>query len=148
MKQLLVVFFSSVILSYGQVNYLEVKEKVNPVGYITPAFVCLEVTDMTDATNKLLQVVADYFAGLEYKAIFHEHYHGPNIKKPCIATPLKSSGLSKYVEVYTEVDQYHLPEIVRVACTDAADAEEKAKEIKKKDYFKDKQTKTKVKVKL
>lgn len=57
-----------------------------------------------------------------------------------------STGLSKYVEVYTEPDQYHLREVLRIGCTDETDADDKAKEIKKTKWFKDKETKVKVKL--
>jgi len=149
MKIIMLSLFCWACAAEAEERYLEVVETIeqpdSPVCPL-PTFVRISVTDKADATNKLAEVVAEYFAGIEYTAVYHEHYHGPDVRKPCVIVPLKSSGFSKYVEAYTEPDQYHLPEIIRVGVTDATDADDKAKAIKKSKWFKDKATKTKVKL--
>lgn len=149
MKKIIAMMMLLALPVMSEPFYLEVTELTEETPAISasePTFVRIECASKADAESNLVEVITSYFAGLEYKAEFHAHYHGPDIRKPCELIPLKSQGLSKYVEIYTDADQYHLPEIVRVACTDAADADKKAKDIKKTKWFKDKTTYEKVKL--
>jgi hypothetical protein len=108
-------------------------------------YVCLLVNDEVDASNKLTQVVNDYFQGMEYKSIYHVHFHGKQIFKPCETTPLKNAGISKYVEIFTDPDIHLLRETIRIEVIDDKDADKKSKDIRDK-YFIGKTTKEKRKL--
>lgn len=71
-------------------NYLEITENVDDTIILPPAptYVCIEVVDQAEAEALLPQVVLDYFTGLQYKAVFHKHYHGPDVHQACEIIPL------------------------------------------------------------
>lgn len=128
----------SFVCSEGE--YLEVRE----TGVIDdPVEVCLQVESMASASNILKEVVADYFDGIEYSARHIQNNHG-FISKPCIATPMQSARKTVLVYV-SETPLYGQHEFIRVICMNEADVDDKAKKIKQK-WFKDKETKTKIKL--
>lgn len=130
---------------YADFSYLEVTETVDNPRDNPFMFVRIAVTDKQDASNQLADVVATWFSGTTYTAVFHIHRHyapdEPN--RVCPVSPMKQGDTHKGT-LETIVDEQHeLPETVVIPTDTIEKADKAVKDAKLTRWFKDKPTKDK-----
>jgi hypothetical protein len=146
MKLIITIILLASTLYAQEYHYLEVTETlVDPITTSASTFARISVTDKQDASNQLADVIATWFTGLTYTAVYHVHTHTlPNEpNKPCEVSPMKQGDTHKGTLETIVNEQHELPEMVVIPTATIEEADKAVKDAKKTKWFANKETKEK-----